>query len=500
MGDESRLRALARELERIERIGARRGFDVEKFAAGHTRQLEVLQAVRKEPRLLLMMARQTGKSWTIFGGHADRAMRSRTTNLAFGLTGPSVRNTFWEPVWKPLCSRWKLPVDNIDTTMTARWQNGSRTLFAGTDDVRHVQNVLGGRLDGSLVTIDECQSQPRAVLVTMLTSILPPMLTPASTLLLAGTIPEAPGGPWWVESQKASWWQRSWGRLDNVHTPEARAALDAHLEANGLAESDPQIQRDWFGNREAFDPLARAYHYREERNSYTPVRPAWVDRITLKSGNAWGADAPPGVDTFSAAIDPGASDPCGVVILGWSSKTGGPVWHLFDWVSDYNARLSLDDMVDVLRQARDALGGRNWQYRYDTNSQNEINAFQHSHGIPSIKAATRADFGGQVRRLNNMLGNASFRVIKDSNLAQDFVTARLDKAKLANNQWDWTSEYHPTASECARYALAGFWDAVPVSKPPVPVDPFEAEMARARALANVPAYLQKRAAMTRRFS
>jgi hypothetical protein len=426
--------------------------------------------------------------------------RPGTTNLAFGLTGPSVRNTFWVPVWLPLCAREKLPVDNTDTTMTTTWDNGARTLFSGTDDVRHVQNVLGGRLDGSLVTIDECQSQPPSVMTAMLKSILPPMLTPTSTLMLAGTIPEAPGGPWWVESQKESWWQpRPWGRLENIHTPEAREALDAHMRDNGLTEDDPQIRRDWFGDRTAFDPLARAYHYREDRNSYKPARPAWVDRIQLKSGKAWGADPPAGLDTFSAALDPGASDPCGVVILGWSSK-GGPVHHLFDWVSDYNARLSLDDMVDVLRQARDAIGGRNWQYRYDTNSQNEINAFQHSHGIPSIKAAQKADMAGQIRRLNNMLGNRTFNVIEGSNLAQDFVTARLDQAKLANNQWAWTNDYHPTASECARYALAGFWDTTPVAKPPVPVDPFEAEMARAAQLANVPAYLRKRAGtMNRRF-
>jgi hypothetical protein len=486
---------MARELAALRARSDARGFDIAAYCAGHMPQYDVITAARSQSRMLLMMARQTGKSWSICGAHGDRAiLRPGSTNLFFGLTGPSVRNTFWEPVWKPACQKWKWAVDNLDTTMTARWANGSRTLFSGTDDVRHVQNVLGGRLDGSLVSIDECQSQPRGVLTAMLTSILPPMLTPTSTLLLAGTIPEAPGGPWWVESQKSSWWQRSWGRLDNVHTPEARVQLDAHLEANGLTELDPQIQRDWFGNRNAFDPLARAYHYREERNGYVPTRPPWVDRLVLKSGKAWGADPPAGIDVFSVALDPGASDPCGVVILGWSSRTGGPVYHLFDWVSEYNARLSLDDMVDVVRQARDAIGGRNWQYRYDTNSQNEINAFQHSHGIPSIKAAQKMDMAGQIRRTNNMLGNASLVVIRDSNLAQDFVTARLDKVKLGDGKYDWTNDYHPTASECARYALAGFWDALPVSKPMAHADPFEAEMARKRALENVPAYLRKRTA------
>lgn len=492
MASTARLNALVAELVAMRRApGA--SFDIERFAGPHLRQLEVLRALRTKPRALLMMARQTGKSWSFAGAHADRAiMRPGTVNLFFGLTGPSVRNTFWEPVWKPMCARWRLDVDNMDTTMTARWGNGSRTLFAGTDDIRHMQNVLGGRLDGSLVVVDEGQSQPAGVLKALLMTILPPMLTPTSTLALGGTIPEAPGGPWWAESQKTSYWQRSWGRLDNVHTPEAAAQLAAHMLANNLDINDPQIQRDWFGNRNAFDPNARAYFYREEINGYVPIRPAWVDRLQLKSGKAFGADPWPGIDTFSAAIDPGGSDPCGVTILGWGRKSPR-VQHLFDWVSDYNARLSLDDMVDVVRDARDAIGGRDWQYRFDTNSQNEINAFVHSHGIPSIKAATKQDFAGQVRRTNNMLKNGSLAVIEGSNLEQDFVTAQLADANTPSKGW--TSSYHPTASECARYALAGYWEAMPAPVVLLPSDPFESEAARKRALDNVPAYLKRRGGM-----
>lgn len=469
------------------------GFDIEAFAGEHARQLEVLRALRRESRVLLMMARQTGKSWSLFGGHVDRALsRPSTTNLFFGLTGPSVRNTFWEPVWKPLCHKLSLPVENYDTTMTARWGNGSRTLFSGTDDVRHVQNVLGGRLDGSMVTVDECQSQPSAVFRALLRTILPPMLTPASTLVLAGTIPEAPGGPWWDEAQKDSYWQRSWGRLDNVHTPEAASTLVAHLAANGLTELDPQIQRDWFGNRNAFDPNARAYRYRVEVNSYRPERPAWVDAIKLKSGEAFGSDPWIGIDTFSVALDPGGSDPCGLTILGWGKA--GKVQHLFDWVSAYNAQLSLDDMVDVARAARDALSSRArgpWQWRYDTNSQMEINAFANSHAIPSIKAASKQDMAGQIRRTNNLMQNGTLSVIEGSNLHQDFIIARLLDPNVPSKGW--TSDYHPTASECCRYALAGFWEREqPVVVKP-PTDPFEAEAARRRQLENVPKYLQRRA-------
>jgi len=474
------------------------GLDLDRFANGHAPQLEVLQALRRERRVLLMMARQTGKSWSLAGGHIDRALwRPGSTNLAFGLTGPAVRNVWWEPVWKPACRRWGgvegRDYQHVETTLTTRWGNGSRTLCTGTDDVRHIQNVLGGRLDGSLVTVDEMQSQGGDVVRTLLGSILPPMLTGRSTLVLAGTLPEVPGGPWWDEAQKPSWWQRSWGRLSNVHTPEASQTLEQHLADNALTVDDPQIQRDWFGNRNAFDPNARAYFYRPEVNGYTPPRPAWLDRIALHGGTAFAADPWPGVTQFSAAIDPGAGDPMGVTILGWGPGT--KVQHLFDWVSRRDARLALDVVVSILAAARDHLGGhpaRAWQYRYDTNSQNEIQAFSASHGIPSIKAATKVDMPGQIRRMNNELSRGQLQVIVGSNLEQDMLAARLDQSKLGNGQWHWKSQYHPTASECARYALAGYWDTPAPVAPSKPLaDPF-AEEQRLRKLAEPMAPWQKR--------
>ena len=149
-------------------------------------------------------------------------------------------------------------------------------------------------------------------------------------------------------------------------------------------------------------------------------------------------------------------------------------------------------MVDVVRHVRDALGpGRAWQYRYDTNSQQEINAFAHSHGIGSIKAAAKADFPGQLRRTNNLLSNGTLAVIEGSNLATDFVSARLTDPNQPSKGW--SNDYHPTASECARYALAGYWEEQkPAVVPPKPVDPFEAEVRARAAAALVPDYLRRR--------
>jgi hypothetical protein len=278
-----------------------------------------------------------------------------------------------------------------------------------------------------------------------------------------------------------------------VHTPEASNTLEQHLADNSLTLEDPQIQRDWFGNRSAFDPNARAYFYRPEVNGYSPPRPAWLDSIPLHGGTAFAATPWPGITQFSAAIDPGAGDPMGVTILGWG--VGTKVQHVFDWVSKRDARLPLDAVVAILAAARDHIGGdprRAWQYRYDTNSQNEIQAFSASHGIPSIKAATKVDMPGQVRRMNNEFSRGQLQVIVGSNFAQDCLSARLDQTKLGNGQWQWKSEYHPTASECARYALAGYWEVQPPAPKAQPVaDPFE-EQQRLAALSEPMAPWQRK--------
>lgn len=513
------MRAMVAQLIALQQEKVAASFSIEAYAGKHRRQLEVLQAMRVEARILLMMARQAGKSWIICGGLIDRSMaRPETTSLFFGLNGVAVRKNFWEPVWKRILTRFQIDCVHNEQHMSTRFPNGSQVLLTGTDDLRHVQNVLGMRLAGSMIAIDESQSQPPGVLTAMLVDILPPTLTPTSTLVLSGTIPKAPGGVWWKEAQKTSWKQWSWGRVrligddtmplesrivaENPHTPEAPAVLVKHMADNKLTLADPGIQKDWFANRDAFDPAERGYFYRVDVNGYVPTEPAWLAGLkahmttwaeehelnlppTVMAAEPW-----PGIDTFSVAIDPGKFDPAGIQCWGWGRRTN-KIQHVFDWTSEWNARLTWADIMEIGKFVQRHFATHLWCY--DTNSENELNTFTREYGVPAIKAARKMDKAGQIRKTNDSLKDGTIQVMIGSSLETDYLSAILDKAKLSNDQWDWTNDYHPTASECGRYLLGPWWDNYqPPKKDQPKLDPFEAEQKRMIAQASLPKYKQKR--------
>lgn len=510
-----KIQAALDELVQLEQAAIRSAFSIEAYAGEHRRQLEVLQEMRVARRLLLMMARQVGKSWIICGGLIDRSLSgSDILSLFFGLNGVAVRKNFWEPVWKRILIRFEIPHVNNEAQMSTRFANGSQVLLTGTDDLRHVQNVLGMRLDRSMIAIDEAQSQPPGVLTAMLTDILPPTLTETSTLVLAGTIPKAPGGVWWKEAQKPSWKQFSWGRVrligddtmplerrlvaENPHTPEAPQVLIQHMKDNNLTLEDPTIQKDWFANREAFDPNERGYFYREKVNGYHPVVPAWLAGLKAHlvewgkkreinfPPNVFAAEPWTGIDTFSVAIDPGANDPAGIQCWGWGKRCP-KIQQLFDWTSEWNARLTWADLMEIGRFLQRAYPTHLWFY--DTNSENELNTFDREYGVPAIRAARKLDKKGQIRKTNDSLKDGTIQVIIGSSLETDYLSAILDKDKLSNDQWDWTNDYHPTASECGRYLMAPWWDNYqPPKKDQPKPDPFEAEQRRIAAMAKLPKF------------
>lgn len=440
-------------LRKLARV-ARGAFSVEAFAAGHGPQLAFMRD--RSQWIHVMCARQSGKSWGCDGILFDNALASpQSTNLLLGIKGTGVRTNNWEPVWKRLCDKYAVdPALHNETRMMTAFPNGARVMFAGTDDLSNVKKYLGNRLDHGVVIIDEGQDQPDSVFRYILTTLLPPMLTPTSRVIAAGVLPDVEAGYFYELSTAKGWSHHEWGRAANVHTPEAMGQLAAYMQAHGLSEDDPQIQRDWFMKR-VWDPKATAYTYSRDRNGYTAdLLP--ID-LVLPSGAAMAACPFPGVDTFSAAIDPGSGDRFSVEVNGWGSSYAG-VQHVFDWASERGARLTWGQVAPILGFVQDTYGPVFW--RYDAgSSKNELDLFVQDYGIPAIKAAEKADLPGQVRRVNDLLLTGKYRVMIGSRLEEDYQKARWDKDARARGLWKWASQWHPDPSESSRYSLRDYFDS-----------------------------------------
>lgn len=430
----------------------------------------------------VMTARQSGKTWGDDGILLDNALTApRSTNLFLGLKGTGVRTSNWFPIWKPLCAKAGVPDEwHNETEMRTTFPNGARVMFAGTDDLSNVKKYLGNRLDHSVVILDEVQDNSDAVIRYLLKTLLPPMLTPTSRVILSGVLPDVPAGLFYELAatrpladdpslqRSKGWSHHEWGRAANVHTPEAMQQLADYMREHGLTIDDPQIQRDWYIRR-VWNLDATAYKYSLERNGYTAVSPEWVADIEGKAftkGRVMAAVPHEGITEFTVGIDPGGGDRTSVVGWGWGHHTT-EVQHLFEWVTERDTSTSLSDIAEVCGLFEEHYPGAS--YVWDPGSgKMELDTFGQDYGIALIRAATKTDLPGQVRRNNDLLTKGWAKVMIGSKLEEDYQKARWDKDARAGGTWRWASSWHPDPSEAARYGLQGYYAAY---TPPETPDP-----------------------------
>lgn len=470
-------------LRNLLRLARLAGFTPEAFAAGHKDQLGFIQCLIRW--IVLMCSRRAGKTAGIAGRYGTRSMAKPGGNRIYlALTAGQAREIMWEPLWLPMCEKWKLPVRHNETRMVTKFANGSKVRFGGTDDIEAIKHELGAGLDEAAV--DECQDQPERVLRPLLTRILPHALTDRrGTLIASGVVPEVDAG-YYMELWKDSDWAKfNWSQMENPHMQDPMGELMEYLaKAPGLTINSPIIQRERFG-KFVYDAEETAYRYDPSLNGYQPEAPDWLaeafagnfpEAVTSRPGKlSWkyirptrkpddggarfgimAAKPRPGINRFSAAIDPGASDRFSLEVLGYGTQTQ-EIQHVFEWSTPRNARCTWNDVASVGALVEWAYSPDEW--RYDAGgSQNELDTFQVDYGIPVIEAAKKSDMKGQIRRFNNELTKGWLLVMIGSALEEDLKKARRDKNTPAGAPWRWASQWHPDPSETSRYALQGYYN------------------------------------------
>lgn len=447
------------------------GWSIESFCTneqGARHEEQYGFAVDRSPWQHVMCARQSGKTQGDDGVLFDNAIGApRSTNLFLGLVGTGVRESNWFPIWKPLCDKYGIPAEcHNEQVMRTTFPNGARAMFAGTDDLTNVRKYLGNRLANSVVVIDEAQDQPREVLTYILRTLLPPMLTPTSRVILSGVLPDVPAGPFLElaaydpESRTGggagsqAWSHHEWGRAANVHTPEAMEQMHAYCEAHGIdPATDPQIQRDYFMRR-IWTPGVTAYRYDASRDAWNPQ----CDVILLEGFPLRIVrDLPKGVDTVSIGIDPGGSDRFAIVATAWSSRNSQDVYHVAEWVTDRGARVGWDE-AGVIIDAIEARIGLTY-LGYDQGSAAVTLAlFSRTVGRRAVKPVSKADLFGRVERAATLLRRGRAKVMSGSAVETDLKVAAWDRRHLAEGRYRWSSAIHPDAGDGWSYSLQPFFE------------------------------------------
>jgi hypothetical protein len=434
--------------------------------------------------IILLCSRRAGKTAGLARKVLLRCLqRSRQNVLYVGLSKPHARKFFWNEIWRPLLLALAIPCKTVEDEMTTTFPNGSIVYVSGTDDVRHIESFLGNRLD--LAIVDEAQSSSDAVLVPLITRILPNALLDdmnnPGQLILAGTVPDVNAGAFmrvWNENRYS---RHNWNRFDNPYLSDQQKALAEYLRANpGLTVDSPVVQREWFG-RFVFDSSATAYTYDPDLNGYDPELPPWLEeeRLVVPRGTLLASVPWQGVDLVSCSLDPGTVDRSSVQVNGWG-KGNPSVQHLLDWTSPRDARLSWDDLGKVLGVVQRRYRPAWWSYDAGS-SKNELDIFGRVYGVPVVKAADKADLAGQVRLVNLLLTTGKLKVMRGSTLEEDLQKSRWDPDARAKGLWRWASAWHPDPADANRYSLAPYFDAY-VAPPPEPTSDLERHRAEVRAM------------------
>jgi hypothetical protein len=439
------------------------------IADGHAAQFQLLQSRARS--IVLMCSRRAGKTWACCGALLLAALStSGTSCLYLALTSGQARKV-WAKTWKPMLRRFGIRVDPTESDMIARFANGATVQFGGTDDVRHIQSLLGDSMAGGLAVLDEAQSDP-GLMEHLIVDILEPMLSETNTLrprpgrlIVAGTVPEVAAGFFWKtwvenhEVEGSDWECMAWSRFDNPHTHNNRVLLDDYLKRYNLDESDPVVQRNWFGAR-VFDANVTAYRYVAARSAYSPQPAPWVNDLELPPGKLRAVIPPPGVDTFSVGLDPASRhDRYGIVLWGWG-KGSPEVFQIAEWVTPEAAGTIQSQWAAVLEVLRYRYPNIVGWYRDAGSAAETIDLVQRDYKLV-VEAVGKGpgSLKGRVDRFADLLGQGRAKVIAGGELERDLTLCRWDQAARERGKWAWASSHHGDVADAATYGLVGYFNA-----------------------------------------
>ena len=473
----SRIPRIAAQAELQRRIQeAIDAFTPESISEGHTHQCEILKSDFQNG--VFMCSRRAGKTFLCCALLALTALRTADVScLYLALTSGQAKKV-WARTWKRLLRKFNLPAEHSETDMTTTFPSGSQVVFGGTDDMRHVQTLLGDSMAGGMAILDESQSDP-GLMESLVVDVLGPMLDETTAgkpipgrLVLAGTVPETAAGYFWRtwvanEGVEHSEWKCvAWSRFDNPHEHDNRKHLDSYLRKYHLQESDPIVQRNWFGAR-VFDIAVTAYRYNPV-NAWVGVPAPWLNTIELFAGplgkeapvHLVAVQPPPGVDTFAVGLDPASKrDRYAMVMWGWG-KQSSDVWQIAEWVTPEGAGTLQSQWVAVLVVLREQY--RNLiRYLRDAGSASEtIDLVQRDyHMLVEAVAKGPGSLKGRVDRFADLLGQGRAHPLAGSQLETDLKLCRWDQAARERGKWLWSKNHHGDVADAGGYGLVAYFDA-----------------------------------------
>ena len=382
-------------------------------------------------------SRRAGKTVGVAGDILEQ--RGGAPNLYFTLTRGNAKRIIW-PTLLEYNRRFRLGYEPNESELVLRKHGRGAIYLSGADNRSEVEKWRGmgwGKVRG-----DEAQSFPSWLREAVNDVLLPALMDHDGDLGLIGTPSPVPSGFFYECTKSPKWSHHAWTVFQNPHIKDARGYLDQVLKLRGVEESDPSIQREFYG-KWLYDPNALVFRWDAARNAYN--------------------EAPSGEWETVIGVDLGFDDADAIAVLGFAKARA-------------EAHLREESVLpkQTITQLAERLAALIEKYHplaivMDTGGLGKKIAeeIRKRFALP-IKAAEKQHKMAHIELLNDAMRSGRFFAPASSRFAQDCMLVEWDRERSTNDKLVISDRYHSDICDAVLYAFREslHWLHVPEKQAP----------------------------------
>lgn len=369
-------------------------------------------------------------------------------------TRDRAQRTFWEEL-KAYVAAQGLPYRASESKLSLRGPEGRWIFVSGGESRKQVKRWKGVLPKAAAFYIDEAQDWRPEVLAHAYAEVIAPALADMGGRFTVGGVPGPlpdPEDTWfaWTHADDFSQHggeERPWTMWENPHVKDARRLLERVMRTRGVDESDPTIQREFFG--------------RWVRDTAILVFGALDDEL-----NAYDS-LPDGDWNFAVGIDGGYVDEASIATLGWMSIDADR--KVYVRKSDLFGHKGAHETIARITEATAPLGSRLVVTAADpaAGMKNIALDVWTKHGI-QLEVAEKADKVGGCKLLASAIATRELLIPRAHRLFRSLRRVQWDPDARGEKLQGHT----PDDVDAVLYAYRKAWPWIS-SRPPAPEQSYE---------------------------
>lgn len=350
----------------------------------------------------------------------------RAPSLYFTLTRGSAKRIIW-PTLLRLNRRYRLGYEPNESDLVLKRDGFAAVVLSGADtrgEIEKWRGVAWGKIVG-----DEAQALPEYLREAVDEVLMPSLMDHDGTISLIGTPAPVPSGCFYEYTQSSEWKPHRWTVFDNPYIKNPRVHLERACRARGVAETDPSIQREFFG-RWVYDPNALVFRFDAARNHY--------DRLPALS-TPW---------EHVIGVDIGYEDADAIVVLAFNRAS--PAAYLAH--EEVHRRQGITELAERIAAAVERFRPQSVVMDTGGLGRKIAEELQRRHGLP-VKAAEKSRKLEFIELVNDAFRTGRLLVPRGCRVAQDAMLVEWDRDRSKGEQRVISERVHSDVLDALLYAF-----------------------------------------------